>query len=347
MGFYHDIVNPKNAASLIDFVEAVYDLEIDQRDWLPNALNAGLPVLDHGLGVAGALYGLPPEGGAVEIRKLTAIDCPQDWKDRHLAAIGATPLEVLRRQSRPNQATTMSHSCREYPEDLERYVSQVECCADLAGITAVDPNGSGAAIIAPLAEPMVLRGRTKQRWEMLGAHLCAGHRIRQALRSGIPANETELPFAAEAIVDPQTFKVVAATSEAQPESMRDLLRRAAIRIDRARGHGRTDDPSDAFATWTALVRGRWSIVDWFDTDRRRFIVAVPNPPKVGNPRGLTERETQVVAASAYGMSNKLIAYSLGLSKSRVSALLHSGMRKLNVQTQAQLVQLYLGFDVAS
>jgi DNA-binding CsgD family transcriptional regulator len=38
-----------------------------------------------------------------------------------------------------------------------------------------------------------------------------------------------------------------------------------------------------------------------------------------------------------GQTNKMIAYRLGLSKSRVSMLLRGAMRKLNVQTRAQLV----------
>jgi DNA-binding CsgD family transcriptional regulator len=79
------------------------------------------------------------------------------------------------------------------------------------------------------------------------------------------------------------------------------------------------------------------MVDWFDTDGRRFVLALPNAPHVTDPRGLTERESQVVAYAVLGQTNKMIAYRLGLSKSRVSMLLRGAMRKLNVQTRAQLV----------
>ena len=65
---------------------------------------------------------------------------------------------------------------------------------------------------------------------------------------------------------------------------------------------------------------------------------MPNGPKVSDPRGLTEREMQVVTYVLFGQSNKLIAYNLGLSKGRVSALLRSAMRKMDVQTRAQLVR---------
>jgi DNA-binding CsgD family transcriptional regulator len=79
------------------------------------------------------------------------------------------------------------------------------------------------------------------------------------------------------------------------------------------------------------------MVDWFDTDGRRFVLALPNSPHVTDPRGLTERESQVVAYVVLGQTNKMIAYRLGLSKSRVSMLLRGAMRKLSVQTRAQLV----------
>jgi len=110
---------------------------------------------------------------------------------------------------------------------------------------------------------------------------------------------------------------------------------------------RRSDPHKAIEIWKALVRGRWSTVDWFDTDGRRFILAVPNAPEVTDPRGLTERERQVVSYAAVGQSNKMIAYRLGLSRSRVSLLLRSAMRKLGTRTRAQLVQRIRELDTLS
>lgn len=80
------------------------------------------------------------------------------------------------------------------------------------------------------------------------------------------------------------------------------------------------------------------MVDWFDTDRRRFVLAIPNAPGSTDPRGLTERENQVVTYAVLGHSNKMIAYRLGLSTSRVSTLLRSSMRKLGFRTRSQMVK---------
>jgi DNA-binding NarL/FixJ family response regulator len=85
------------------------------------------------------------------------------------------------------------------------------------------------------------------------------------------------------------------------------------------------------------VRGKWSLVDWFDAEGRRFLLAKPNAPRITDPRGLSEREAQVATYAALGDTNKVIGYRLGLSPSYVSRLVHDAMRKLDVKTRAQLV----------
>ena len=47
------------------------------------------------------------------------------------------------------------------------------------------------------------------------------------------------------------------------------------------------------------------------------MLGLPNAPNVTDPRGLTDREMQVVSYVLFGQTNKLIAYNLGLSKGRV------------------------------
>jgi DNA-binding NarL/FixJ family response regulator len=105
---------------------------------------------------------------------------------------------------------------------------------------------------------------------------------------------------------------------------------------------RKTNPDEALETWQALVHGRWSMLDWFDSDQRRFVLAVPNPPDLGDPRGLTERELQVATYAALGETGKLIGYRLGLSKATVSNALDASKRKLGVKTQPQLAERMRG-----
>ncbi|MBW2552410.1 MAG: helix-turn-helix transcriptional regulator, partial [Deltaproteobacteria bacterium] len=51
------------------------------------------------------------------------------------------------------------------------------------------------------------------------------------------------------------------------------------------------------------------------------------------------------AYAALGESGKLIGYRLGISTSRVSAVLKDAMRKLRVHTQAELVEKMRGLGV--
>jgi DNA-binding CsgD family transcriptional regulator len=328
----------KTGSAIIDFTEAAYDLEVSDEEWLPTVLRRGLAVLDRGLGVAGVEYGRPPEAGPVQLLRIHVASGPEDFPERHTAALAATPPEALRDQARPGQATTMSESTKAHPEALASYTSHVDYCKDVLGITAVDSTGVGVAIVAPLAEVTTLTPQEAERWQMLAAHLDAGHRLRRGLATRNVDDElgTPLPYNAEAIFDPQSFRISDAVGLAKERTATKKLREAAVAIDRARGQLRKKDPEKALEIWRALVQGRWSKVDWFDTDGRRFIVAIPNAPEVRDPRGLTERERQVVTYAAMGQTNKMIGYRLGLSRSRVSLLLRNGMRKLGVKTRAQL-----------
>jgi DNA-binding CsgD family transcriptional regulator len=326
-------------SAIIDFTEAAYDLEISDEEWLPSVLKRGLPVLDHGLGVAGMTYGLPPDGGPFQLLDIHVASGPADFADRHRSAVAMTPPDHLREQVQPGGAGTASFASRHDPSQLDHYTSYVDYCKDTIYITAVDRKGAGVAIIAPLAEVTTLTGRHAERWQMLAAHVDSGHRLRKGLSVADIDDPPcgELPHDAEAIFDVNGFRITDAVGRAKEHAANERLRDAAVAMDRARGKMRNTDPEEALKIWKALVQGRWSMVDWFDTDGRRFVLALANSPHVTDPRGLTERESQVVAYAVLGQTNKMIAYRLGLSNSRVSMVLRSAMRKLNVQTRGQLV----------
>jgi DNA-binding CsgD family transcriptional regulator len=107
---------------------------------------------------------------------------------------------------------------------------------------------------------------------------------------------------------------------------------------------RREDPEKALEIWKALVDGSWSMVDWFDSDCRRFVLSHPNPPDLKDPRGLSERERQVTTYVCLGETNKLISYRLGIAQSKVSTTLKSAMHKLGVQTRPQLVEKLRAFE---
>lgn len=139
---------------------------------------------------------------------------------------------------------------------------------------------------------------------------------------------------------------VRATQAAQVDlfSRRDI-RVAAQRADRSSEHTRGHSHDRPLEVWEAVVNGSYSVIEWFDTDTRRIIVIRANPPNAHDPRRLTKQEREVAGHAASGEANKVIARRLDVSPTRVSALLCSAVRKLDLQNKAQLVYWVRGLGL--
>jgi DNA-binding NarL/FixJ family response regulator len=133
-----------------------------------------------------------------------------------------------------------------------------------------------------------------------------------------------------------------AAPAAQTKETRETLRLAARAIDRARGKLRKHSAEEAIEAWQALTDGRWSLVDRFDADGRRYLIALPNAPHLRDPRGLSEREAQVAAYTALGHSTKYVGYELGLGANTVSFHLKNALKKLGLRDRAELVRSFSG-----
>ena len=326
----------------IDIAEAAYELGKPDSIWLRNLIEVGAPVWDHGPGVFGFEFVRPPPGGGgadIVIRNPQLRSLPVDFPDRLAALMASLPPELVQMIASPGYARTWRGLIDEQPE-AKRFPVEALGYEDLFALLAVDPNGVGVEIVAPLDRVTTLSEKARERWQMLCAHVATGYRLRQVLgrRAASEVALSNLPHEAEAVLDVNGFRVVNLSGRAEERNARDVLRDAARKIDRVRAKMRREDPLLALETWTALVEGRWSLVDWFDSDQRRFVLALPNPPEVRDPRGLTENESQVVMYAALGEANKLIAYRLGTSESRVSVWLSAAMRKLGAKSKPELVQ---------
>jgi len=332
-------------STAIDIVEASYDLELDNSYWLPNLLETGAPILDFGLGFAGGLWaGQAPDGQPLIAQWCAAPGCADLLRRYTLAAQAAGPeLVAQTAQANAGSLDVLSDSKDTWPR-VYRALTENIGCKDMLTLFASDPDLHGATISIPSPTIIELSAQGRRHWQMLGIHITAGHRLRRNLIDinveGVPA--TEMPLDAEALVDPTKFVVSQAAGDARGRKASELIRQAALRVDRARGKLRKTDPESALELWQGLVCGRWSLVDWFDTDGRRFVLAKPNAPKIIDPRGLTEREAQVATYAARGESGKLISYRLGLSPARVSTLLTSAMHKLGVKNRAELTDMMRG-----
>lgn len=332
--------------AVIDLTEFVYDLDVPREDWIPALLGTGLPLFDHGRGVVATTYVRPPEGGVPVPTKFFLGSGPQDLTERLFIGSYEADDETLRDINRCGVVTTLSEEAHRVPGGLDTFTQYIEPAKDLLAITAVDPNGVGLSLAIMLPEVTKLTGKERDLWKMVGAHLVSGFRLRQSIEEArrAAAKRTPLPENAEAVLDPKRLRIEDAVGRAADTSTGAFIREAARLIDQARGRMRKTDPDRALEIWKALVDGRWSMVDWFDSDGRRFVLAHPNPPHLRDPRGLTERERQVATYASLGESNKIISYRLGISQPTISTTLKSAMRKLGVKTRAQLVERLRAFE---
>lgn len=118
----------------------------------------------------------------------------------------------------------------------------------------------------------------------------------------------------------------------------EVLRTALRQVDRARARLRTR-PNEAHAAWHALVAGRWTLIECFEADGKRFLLARKNGPAAPGLPALSERERQALALAGLGYSNKHIGYVLGLSTSTVGGYLSRAARKLGATSRIELVRV--------
>lgn len=294
-------------STLIDLAEAAYDLDLPDSEWLPSIIDAGLPLLDHGLGVAGGIYSRPGDGTEATLHQLHVAGGSR----RSAIRLARIAVHVPHSRAYPGVCNTLSEASGE-PCALRR-APEERRATDALGLWAFDSFGMAAFIIAPVRERTTMCGSTRIQWRKVGAHLNAGFRLRHAL------------------VTPDEHAH-------EPQAAKRALREAAVRADRTHHSSAKRDQLASLRIWADLVEGRCTMVDRFESGSRRFVLATCNPPGTSDPHRLTRREAEVATRAASGETGKLIGWELGLSRSRVSGLLHDVMRKLRVRTQAELVE---------
>jgi DNA-binding CsgD family transcriptional regulator len=199
-----------------------------------------------------------------------------------------------------------------------------EPCVDVVGLFTFDTQSHGFYAGGPLYETKKLTARERTLLTRLATHLAASGRL-----SGTP--HARRLDEAEVVLSP-SGRVLHAKDGRDPKHarMRDGIdRRNFARQSR-------NDAEKALEVWQGLVAGRWSVIDHFDTDGKRFVLAMENAPKVPPRRELTEGAQRVVALAAMGHRDKEIAYILGLTPAAVSASLRRARLSLGVATRAEL-----------
>jgi DNA-binding CsgD family transcriptional regulator len=314
----------------IDVVEAAYDLGRDDAQWLGNVLRAASPDLELG-GVMSAYVSVWREGefkfaspvvvdgagGVDAIRNLNA-----SAPDRHHATVAAT---VAQFASAVDMLGRMgSNTLGSARATLRKLLPDVR---DAICATARGGGGYAFQLYAASDGPIAIHPRTAAGWHRVLVHVGNGLRLRRRLTSE-----------AEAILAPDGA-LVHASGRARERSARERLVHAVRQIERARGTLRRKDPAAALALWSGLVDGRWSLVDQWERDGRRYLAAVENAPDVEDPRGLTRLERDYLDYFLRGVPTKEIAFAFGRSAATVGHTLSSIVRRLRLPNRAALARL--------
>jgi DNA-binding CsgD family transcriptional regulator len=206
--------------------------------------------------------------------------------------------------------------------------------ADFRQVRAYDADGTGVAFIAPspcknLCIPVA--GCRWNAWRPTSPLPSA---------SGVACRQAIALSPRSSMLD--QGRVVHAEAEASASAARRDLQAGIDRLRVARGQLRREAPEKALALWRGFVSGQWSLVESVYTDNRRYVMARRNEPLAPRVLQVTPAEGRVLAVLAVGHSPKLVSYELGVSHSSVSTLTAAGLRKLGLQSRAELMRLLSG-----
>jgi DNA-binding NarL/FixJ family response regulator len=337
---------------VLDVLEAAYRLEQGLEPWLEGIASRLDTALGDGSGTLAMTIDLSGEKHA-RFENVAAIGVGPWWREQ-IAMFEKMPIATLRAFSagpvffwshvarsviehHPTAAALLEQAGRQSygVGELEalaqaRAGGQLGMMIERLVFSATNPHGPGIGAIVPrrtLAERRPSAAELEI-WGRVATHLGAAFRLRGG------AGITEARLAADG-------KVLDATGRARSELAREALRTAAVAQDRVRSRrGRRASADDATAQWRAVVAGRWSLVDQFERDGRRYLVAKVNEPPANVVGKLTAREAQVADLVARGHANKLIAYDLGISRTTVVRCIGAAMQKLRLSSRIELIRAY-------
>ncbi|HLK37701.1 MAG TPA: LuxR C-terminal-related transcriptional regulator [Polyangiaceae bacterium] len=312
----------------IAVVEAAYAPAANDTQWLDALTSASRPMLDLGRGVFSLIHDThDPEWVGLRGARALGLDASFMGGFFGLSAERGDETRAMVRIFRTVFVTSASRQLLRAPPRLRRQFAAVLGAggfADAHVVNATDPSNVGVMFVAPTERGRPWSPQHAHRWSHLAAHVAAGLRIRR-IRAQLDAAGARLGV--EAVVRPDGH-IEHADECAKGKGARAALRLGALAMERARGPLRRCDPDEAIAIWEGLLGGRWSLVEHYDSDGRRYLLAHRNDPDAPDVRGLTLRERQVIAYAAAGHPNKIIAYELGLTSSTVAGHLARARAKL-------------------
>jgi DNA-binding CsgD family transcriptional regulator len=317
----------------IQLLEALYALEQPRHEWFRGVLEAAGPVFDRGAGVGMLLYDI--SGSLPVVDAMGGVNLPpenlQMGRDVHGRAAFARAIVSSYRNK-------VCATLPEHVDDPEVLLAMRERYArvglqDQILINGANTSGLGCAMYAFSKTCIQLRASERNMLTWIATHLSAAYRLQRKLE--------QQPAAADRAVEAVCSvdgRIEHAESEARASEARRSLS-AAVRLrEKARVASTRSEQQHEACAWQPLVAGRWSLLDAYEPNGKRYITAHENAPHRPGQAALSARERQTASLAALGHSNKVIAHDLGLAHSTVRVLLARAAAKLGVSTRAELLE---------
>ena len=323
--------------AFLSLIEEAYRLDTDDRQWLAALAERAAGMVPTSTGAMAYEFDASDPAAGVDIPRYASCSVPDSFVPSTLSLNRRTTTEdAARFYHRGIICGTVSEILRSSGGSIRTNTAYSNSVAsngyvDSFGLTASSPVKRGLVVNAPLEREVTLNPRAKLAWREAGVHLQSAYRLRASLR--------DTPLDPEAVVDAERG-ILHCDGEAKEASIRERLHRAARAVDAARTRQPSREAHEALRMWQGLVNGRWTLVESFESDGRRFFLAYPNEVAIGNPRALSGRERAVVGYVVQGDSNKWIAYQLGISAATVARHLATALRKLGLSHRHELIWLY-------
>ncbi len=316
---------------IIGVIEAAYNIDKSADAWLRGLLASAPPLIDKTMGMIAFTYDASDPGN-FRILTFAHNGLTNAFAEHYTANIRRVDANYIRQTFCSLACGTAIESPGWYSVPYLEPAARLFGIADALSINGVNPDGHGCVITGLFSERAPLTCRRRDMLSKLACHIAAAYRLRRRLASVETTREHPC-----AIID-RNGKLCHAEGGARTTAAVAQLRESVAALAHARGPLRSRNPERAVEQWKALTSARWSLLDTYESDGRRYVVAWKNEHRTKATKSLTLRERQVVALAATGQHNKLIAYNLGVSHSTVRVLMARAATKLCAGSRADLLR---------
>jgi DNA-binding CsgD family transcriptional regulator len=315
---------------LVGFLEALYRWDTSDEEWLLGLCAPLMDMVDGGLWVQANTYDASDaEGAGLRLPAVVTHRAPPMVKEQFLAASEHWSRDLIVRCYYGSAVSTQPSG----PEVIQRETG----AGAAVSVKGLDPSGRSAALNVGVPDLLPLSAEALAVLRKVSGHLATAARVRRRIaEAAVPAAPAASPAAgADAVFTPEhnghlVHAEAPATGRRERASLLDAVRaREAARTTRG-GDGSLD-------SWRPLVDARWTLVDAYESNGARYIVARENQADARTLDDLSERERQVVVCLAFGQTTKEIAYGLGIDASTVRVLLQRAAAKLHVDGRVGLL----------